>query len=130
MRFLLSIIVAFGLTSTPGFGQTVPVDLELSFVVDASGSIDENEKLLRRQGYFEALTHPRIQRAIISGILVRIGSHLSSFPPMAANDLAFSGRPSMAVSQLRRSDENYWFWTTIHVLAAMPPPMPLPSRHN
>ena len=43
MRFLLSIIVAFGLTSTPGFGQTVPVDLELAFVVDASGSIDENE---------------------------------------------------------------------------------------
>ena len=27
----------------------------------------------RRQGYAEALTHPRIQRAIISGILVRIG---------------------------------------------------------
>ena len=49
---------------------------------------------------------------------------------MAANDLAFSGRLSMAVSQLRRSDENYWFWTTIHVLAAMPPPMPLPSRQN
>ena len=73
MRFLLSIIVAFGLTSTPGFGQTVPVDLELAFVVDASGSIDENEKLRRRQGYVEALTHPRIQRAIISGILVRIG---------------------------------------------------------
>ena len=73
MRFLLSIIVAFGLTSTPGFGQTVPVDLELAFVVDASGSIDENEKLRRRQGYAEALTHPRIQRAIISGILVRIG---------------------------------------------------------
>ena len=68
MRFLLSIIVAFGLTSTPGFGQTVPVDLELAFVVDASGSIDENEKLRRRQGYVDALTHPRIQRAIISGI--------------------------------------------------------------
>ncbi|MEC7396272.1 MAG: DUF1194 domain-containing protein [Pseudomonadota bacterium] len=73
MRFLLSINVAFVLTSTPGFGQTVPVDLELAFVVDASGSIDENEKLRRRQGYVEALTHPRIQRAIISGILVRIG---------------------------------------------------------
>ncbi len=72
MRFLLSIIVAFGLTSTPGFGQTVPVDLELAFVVDASGSIDENEKLLQRQGYVEALTHPRIQRAITSGILGRI----------------------------------------------------------
>ena len=55
------------------FGQTVPVDLELAFVVDASGSIDENEKLRRRQGYVEALTHPRILRAIISGILVRIG---------------------------------------------------------
>ena len=42
---------------------------------------------------------------------------------MAANDSAFRGRSSTAVSRLLRSDENYWLWTTIHVLAAMPSPM-------
>jgi len=72
MRILFSVLVILGLTPAPGFSQTLPVDLELAFVVDASGSIDENEKLLQRQGYVEALTHPRIQKAITSGILGRI----------------------------------------------------------
>lgn len=88
MRFLLSIIVAFGLTSTPGFGQTVPVDLELAFVVDASGSIDENEKLLQRHGYVEALTHPRIQRAITSGILGRIAVTFIEFSAYGCEQLS------------------------------------------
>ena len=43
---------------------------------------------------------------------------------MAANDSLFRGRSSMAVNRLRRSDEYYWLWTTIHVLAVMLPPMP------
>ena len=46
-----------------------PVDLELAFVVDASGSIDEAETRLQRQGYADALAHPRVLRAIQGGIL-------------------------------------------------------------
>jgi hypothetical protein len=54
----------------PGYAQrAVPVDLELAFVVDASGSIDDEEMTLQRQGYADALAHPRILRAIRSGLL-------------------------------------------------------------
>jgi len=45
------------------------VDLELAFVVDASGSIDEDETRLQRQGYADALVHPRVLRAIQGGFL-------------------------------------------------------------
>jgi hypothetical protein len=52
--------------------RLTPVDLELAFVVDASGSIDEEEMKLQRQGYFDALAHPRVQKAIASGFLQSI----------------------------------------------------------
>jgi hypothetical protein len=45
------------------------VDLELAFVVDASGSIDDDETRLQRQGYADALVHPRVLGAISSGFL-------------------------------------------------------------
>lgn len=49
--------------------QSTPVDLELAFVVDASGSIDEAETRLQRQGYADALVNPRVLGAIGSGFL-------------------------------------------------------------
>lgn len=51
--------------------QTVggPVDLELAFVVDGSGSIDDEEFRLQRQGYANALANPRVVKAITSGFL-------------------------------------------------------------
>ena len=49
--------------------RLIPVDIELAFVVDASGSIDDGEMKLQRQGYLYALSHPRVQKAIGSGIL-------------------------------------------------------------
>ena len=45
------------------------VDLELAFVVDASGSIDDEETRLQRQGYADALVHPRVLGAISGGFL-------------------------------------------------------------
>ena len=45
------------------------VDLELAFVVDASGSIDDEETRLQRQGYADAMVHPRVLGAISSGFL-------------------------------------------------------------
>ena len=50
----------------------MPVDLELAFLVDASGSIDADETELQRRGYAAALKHPRILNAITSGYLGRI----------------------------------------------------------
>ena len=49
--------------------RPVPVDLELAFVVDQSGSIDEAETMLQRQGYARALTDPVVLRGITGGML-------------------------------------------------------------
>ncbi len=48
------------------------VDLELVFLADASGSIDEMEIRFQRQGYAEAITHPRVLAAIEQGYNQRI----------------------------------------------------------
>ncbi len=45
----------------------VPVDLELVLAADASGSIDSDERRLQRQGYAQAITHPRILQALRGG---------------------------------------------------------------
>ena len=49
--------------------KKIPVDLELAFVVDASGSIDEAETQFQRQGYLDALANPRVVQAITGGFL-------------------------------------------------------------
>jgi hypothetical protein len=43
------------------------VDLELILAVDASLSIDSDEAQLQRQGYIQALTNPKVIKAIQSG---------------------------------------------------------------
>ncbi len=45
----------------------VPVDLELVLAVDVSGSVDEVEANLQRQGYLAALVDPRVIRTIRAG---------------------------------------------------------------
>ncbi len=57
---------AFAASAETGRGA---VDLELAFVVDGSGSIDDEEFRLQRQGYADALANPRVLRAITSGFL-------------------------------------------------------------
>lgn len=66
----LTLLAAVLLTAGPAAAQRpVPVDLELAFVVDASGSIDEEEMRLQRQGYAGALANPEVLKAIDSGFL-------------------------------------------------------------
>ncbi len=48
------------------------VDLELILAVDVSGSIDEEEAMLQRQGYIAAFRHPRVVGAIRRGSIGRI----------------------------------------------------------
>jgi hypothetical protein len=48
------------------------VDLQLVLAVDVSGSIDEVEAALQRDGYQKALVHPRVIEAIKSGPTGRI----------------------------------------------------------
>ena len=46
-----------------------PVDLELVFAADGSGSIDSDELRLQRQGWATALTNPDVLKSIEGGIL-------------------------------------------------------------
>ncbi len=56
--------------ATPAAAE--PVDLELVLAADGSGSIDDAELRLQREGYAAALAHPRVLNAVTSGFLRRI----------------------------------------------------------
>jgi hypothetical protein len=66
------VLLLAGSVSAPAQARPVPVDLELILAVDVSGSIDEEEARLQRQGYVAAIADPEIVRAIMSGMLGRI----------------------------------------------------------
>ncbi len=53
--------------ATPAEAGEVAVDLELVLAVDVSGSVDEVEGELQRQGYLAALRDPRVIRTIRAG---------------------------------------------------------------
>lgn len=48
------------------------VDLQLVLAVDVSGSVDEQEAILQRNGYISAISDPEVIKAITSGTLGRI----------------------------------------------------------
>lgn len=60
------------LAPLPVQAQEVPVDLELVLAVDISGSVDEVEAQLQREGYVAALRHPQVIEAIQGGMIGRI----------------------------------------------------------
>tara|TARA_Y100001936_G_scaffold234330_1_gene261292 strand:+ start:16376 stop:16651 length:276 start_codon:yes stop_codon:yes gene_type:complete len=75
----LSFLFCFGiLIVTQTAAQIAPqkavteVDLQLVLAVDVSGSVDEQEALLQRNGYIAAINDPAVLKAITSGILGRI----------------------------------------------------------
>jgi hypothetical protein len=65
IALLAALIAAPGV---PVAAQEVPVDLELVLAVDISGSVDEVEALLQREGYIAALRHPQVIEAIQGGM--------------------------------------------------------------
>lgn len=79
-KFLTTAFVALILAAVPGAVSAqeitqgkLEVDLELILAVDVSGSMDDEEAALQRKGYLDALTNPRVVRAIESGPHRRIG---------------------------------------------------------
>ncbi len=60
------------LAIAPAAMAATAVDLELALGVDISGSVDEVEARLQRDGYVAALTDPAVIAAIRSGLLRRI----------------------------------------------------------
>jgi hypothetical protein len=71
-RAAAAALLAIAMAAPAAAQRPVPVDLELAFVVDASGSIDADETRLQRQGYADALVNPRVLRAIKGGFLESI----------------------------------------------------------
>ena len=82
--FALALLVA----AWPAAGKEVPVDVELVFAVDISGSIDMEEAQLQREGYLSAFTDPDVVRTIKTGFLGRI----------AASYVEWAGRYQMIVA--------------------------------
>lgn len=94
MRLMLLLLPLFMLPALPAAAQKAPVDLELAFVVDASGSIDPAETELQRRGYAQALAHPRVLKAISAGFLQRIAV---AFIEFAAESCERVGVPWMVI---------------------------------
>ncbi len=73
MRLLAIGLLSIGLLAlallAPAPARAEAVDLELVFAADGSGSIDDDELRLQRQGWAEALTSPDIQAAIRDGAI-------------------------------------------------------------
>ena len=61
MRLVLNGLFVLGLLTAPARAESV--DLELVFAADGSGSIDDAELRLQRQGWADALTIPMCSTA-------------------------------------------------------------------
>jgi hypothetical protein len=73
MKRLAFASIAFCLSLTePALAADIPVDLELVFAVDVSGSVDREEATLQRRGYIDALRSEEVINAIRSGAYGRI----------------------------------------------------------
>jgi hypothetical protein len=66
MASLVGVFV-FGVTTMPALAQE-PVDLELVLAADCSGSIDDEELRLQREGYARAVRNPRVLELLTGGI--------------------------------------------------------------
>lgn len=67
----------FGFSSSANAAALMPVDLELSFLVDVSGSVDNGEFTLQQQGYMNVFNDPNLFNNFISkGELGKIAVNL------------------------------------------------------
>jgi hypothetical protein len=65
LRWAAALLVAGGIAA-PAAAQTV-VDLQLSLMVDASGSVNQTRFELQKRGYVAALRDPKVLGAILGG---------------------------------------------------------------
>ena len=70
--FRAALALAILLAGTALAAAAEEVDLELVLAADGSGSIDDEELRLQREGYARAVAHPRVLSAIASGFLGKI----------------------------------------------------------
>lgn len=113
-RFLNLVALAAVLLTGTAWAKKIPVDLELAFVVDLSGSIDDAEVRLQREGYREALAHPRVLNAIGGGFLRSIAVAYIEFAAEDCETLSvpwtlIGGRPAAAEFGRRVVERPRWF---------------------
>ncbi|MSO71396.1 MAG: DUF1194 domain-containing protein [Alphaproteobacteria bacterium] len=72
VKLLAASLAAAALALSAPAQAEIPVDLELVLAVDVSGSIDNQEATLQRDGYVAALAHPKVIAAIKAGAYGRI----------------------------------------------------------
>lgn len=65
--FLFGLFISFAGAISKSNAQEIVVDLELVIAVDISGSIDDDEAALQRQGYIKAFRDPQVVDAITHG---------------------------------------------------------------
>lgn len=68
-RSLLAASAALAVPTRMARADAGPVDVQLVMAVDVSRSIDEDEARLQRQGYRDAVSDPRVVRAIQGGMV-------------------------------------------------------------
>lgn len=105
--------LAFGLCVASAAAPPAPqmssdVDLELVIAVDVSASIDHDELLLQRRGYVEALRHPDVVRAILSGRLKRIAVTYVEWSGRGKSSMSPATNPTLAVLPLRVRATKSW----------------------
>lgn len=67
-----------------------PVDLELSLVIDVSGSVDASEYALQRDGYVDALRSSTLHSSIAAGALKSIAINVIQFSGSAQEMIPFT----------------------------------------
>ncbi len=123
---LFGLFVGLVFAAAAAQDRGVPVDLELAFVVDQSGSIDEAETLLQRQGYARALTDPVVLRGITGGVLRSIAVAYIEFAAETCEQLSVPWTRIVSKPPTPSPDGS-WRGRSSTAPAATPSATPLPS---
>ncbi len=102
-----------------------PVDVELVLAADGSGSIDDDELRLQREGYAAAITHPRFLHAISGGYHQKIAVAYVEWGDPASQEtivdwMRIDGPESAAVfaEKLRTTPRGAWGYNSISEVIA------------
>ncbi|MGI9333199.1 MAG: DUF1194 domain-containing protein [Gammaproteobacteria bacterium] len=89
-------VLLTGLIVAGHSAQAIPVDLELSLVIDVSGSVNTDEYNLQMDGYANAFRDADVQNAILNGSNGAIATNVVFFASSAAQGIAFTLLDSFA----------------------------------
>jgi hypothetical protein len=94
--FIAAVLLLIG-AGSPALAKSV--DLELSLLVDVSGSVDANEFNLQRQGYVNAFNSPALWNAVSQGAIGSIAVNLVYWSTGAVQSVGWTEINSQATSQ-------------------------------